>query len=293
MSSKTTSSTENPAPRRRGRPAKPKVVIPFVDGIPDGEVVEVELASIDLEDTEFEFRVDHKIKDLVDDLQQNGQQFPVILRPGVEEGKYQLVSGFRRCRALVALEWPTVKAIVRHDLDDDKAFAISFLENDKRKSLTGVDKAHAIVKLRLKGKSDDEIMAIYGIGDKQLDRYKKVSTFPDVLKGAISDGKIATTHGLALNRAFEAHGNKMNLEAWIQRVFEEELSVRKLTRDLNAEFGKPKKQKRYMDRKGERGFRLYPMLFDPEKTHGATKKKMIGVLQEALAKLEGKTSGSD
>ena len=139
-------------PKRRGRPPKPRKQIPFVSGIPEGNVVEVHMEEVDLEDTELEFRVDHKIKDLVEDLVRNGQQFPVILRRLEGHDKYQVVSGFRRCRSIRQLNWPTVKAIVRDDLGDDEAFRISFMENEKRKNLTGLDKAHAIAKLRMKGK---------------------------------------------------------------------------------------------------------------------------------------------
>ena len=35
---------------------------------------------------------------------------------------------------------------------------------------------------------------------------------------------------------------------------------------MNQELGKPKKQKRYFEKKKGGGFRLYPMQFDPQKT---------------------------
>ena len=276
---------EQPALKKRGRPAKPKVKIPFVSGIPEGDVVEVLLEDIDFEDTELEFRVDQKLKDLVEDLAKNGQQFPVILRKR-DDGKLQIVSGFRRCRSIQHLEWPTVKAIVRDDMDDDMAFRVSFLENEKRKNLTGVDKAHAIVKLRLKNKSDEQIQDIYGIGQRQVERYKQVSTFGSVLKEAISDSRIKTSHGLALMKVVNFKGDEVDLKDWVDRVDAEDLSVRKLTRLLNKKYGKPKKTKRYMAAYKEGGFRLYPMAYDPKTTSKADKKKMVDRLRAALALLE-------
>ena len=280
--------TEETTPKRRGRPPKPKAPPPpFVSGIPEGDVIEVHLDEIDFENTELEFRVDQKLKDLVEDIKVNGQQFPVILRKPKGAKQYQIISGFRRCRSIQSLEWPTVKAIVRSDLDDDMAFRISFMENERRKNYTGVDKAHAIAKLRLRDKTDAEIQDIFGLGKTQIDRYKQVSTFPPVIKDAISDGKIKTTHSLALMRAFNAHGDKVDLADWIDRVDAEELSVRKLTRLLNSQFGKPKKKKRYFEKQKDGGFRLYPMRFDPKTTTAADKRAMITRLGSALALLKG------
>jgi len=278
---------EAPAPKRRGRPRKPKPVIPFVSGIPEGQVVEVHLDDIDLDDTEFEFRVDHKIKDLVDDIASNGQQFPIILRQPREDGaKPKIVSGFRRTRAIRALGWTSIKAIVRDDLDDDEAYRLSYLENEKRRNLTGVDKAHAIVKLRMRGKTDDEIRAIYGIGQRQLDNYKRVSTFPQVLKDAVSEGLVPTTHALILMKNYDIRQGRIDLEEWIAKVHDEGLSVRKLTRDLNLRYGKLKRQKRYMERLRDGGFRLYPMKFDPKRTPPELRKAMLRRLKEAVERLE-------
>ena len=277
---------EETTPKRRGRPPKPKAPPPpFVSGIPEGDVVEVHMDEIDLDNTELEFRVDQKLKDLVEDIKVNGQQFPVILRK--QGDKYQVISGFRRCRSIHSLGWSTVKAIVRDDLDDDMAFRISFMENEKRKNLTGVDKAHAMAKLRLRDKSDAEIQEIFGLGKSQIDRYKQVSTFPPVIKDAISDARIKTTHSLSLMRTYNEHGDKVSLADWIDRVDAEELSVRKLTRLLNSKFGKPKKKKRYFEKQKDGGFRLYPMRFDPKTTPRADKTAMISRLETALALLKG------
>ena len=257
-----------------------------LEGIPTGGFREVNLGQVDLDDTEFEFRVDQKLKDLVEDIKKNGQQFPVILRKKEGQNKYQVISGFRRCRSLQSLGWPKVKAIVHDDLTDEKAYTISFIENERRKSLTGVDKAHAIAKLNLKGKSPKEIQDIYGIGQKQFERYKKVDTFPKELKDAIGNSKIKTTHGLLLMQAYEIHKEKMDLTEWIDWIVESEASTRLLQRQINQELGKPKKQKRYFEKKKGGGFRLYPMQFDPQKTAPDVKDKMIEKLRIALELLE-------
>ena len=258
----------------------------FIEGIQGGSFRDVKLKLIALHQNDLEFRVSPRIGDLVEDIKKNGQQFPVILRP-LEGGGYEVVSGYRRIRAIEKLGWETVKAVVRDDLyDDDKAYQVSFIENERRRNLTGTDKANAIAKLELLGKSPEQIQAIYGIGRRQYERYKKVGTFPKVLKDTVSENKISTGHGLMLMQAYEQHGRKVNLGDWVKRVEDEDLSVRRLKSDLNKEYGKGKKKVRYFEKQGK-GFRLYPMRFDPEKTDDETRKKMAEKLKEALRMLEG------
>jgi ParB/RepB/Spo0J family partition protein len=265
-----------------------KEKLAFVQGFEGGTLKDIRLDKLDLEFNDLEFRVAPRVGDLVEDIGRNGQQFPIIVRGIAETYTYQIVSGYRRVRAIKALGWDTVKAIVRDDLDDDAAYRVSFLENEKRKNLTGVDKAHAISRLELMGKTAGQIQEIYGIKDRQYKRYKKVGTFPKVLKDAISDGTIQTTHGLLLAQAHEQHGDKVDLKALVEQIAEGELTVRQLARLLKKEkLGRVAKKARYFEKKGG-GFRLYPMRFDPKTTDEATKAKLLEVLKEAVGVLEKK-----
>jgi ParB family chromosome partitioning protein len=249
----------------------------------------LKVTSLALHQNDLEFRVSPRVGDLIEDIGRNGQQFPIIVRP-LEGRGYEVVSGYRRVRAIQALGWDTVKAIVRDDLqDEDMAYKISFLENEKRKSLTGVDKAHAIAKLEFLGKKPKEVQEIYGIKERQYERYKKVGKFPDVLKRAIADEKIQTTHGLLLAQAHEQHGDKVDLKALVEEIVEGSLTVRQLARLLNKKkFGRVAKKARYFEKQKSGNYRLYPMSFNPKTTDEATKKKLLEVLKEAVGVLEGK-----
>lgn len=236
---------------RSRRRARKKTPIPFVEGIPsDARVEEILLLDIDFEATEFEFRLESKVKDLVEDIGENGQQVPVILRPLGEGGRFQIVCGFRRCRAIRELGWPFVHAIVRTDLDDDAAFRLSFLENDKRKSLTALDKAHAVCLLRFKGKTDEEIRSIYGMSQRSLERSAYLSNIPDILKDAVHEGTIGTTHCLVLAKSYKDMSGDLDLEKWIRNVHEKGLTTRKLETLLSAYCGKTEQKK--SPRRGDR-----------------------------------------
>ena len=254
-------------------------------GILETRIRTLRLDRIDLTQNEFEFRVSPRFNDLVKDIKKNGQQFPIIVRKIPDTNTFQIVSGFRRVRALKHLNWPEVKAIVR-ELDDDAAYKISYMENEKRKSLTGVDKAHAIAKLRVLGKTNDQICEIYNIGRKQLGRYSKIENSPDILKQAIDEQTIETSHGVLLADALKQFGAKFELDHWLTRVIEKKLSVRELEKEIRKAYRKSTTKRRYIEVKKTGGFRLYAMTFEPGKTDEDTRQMMIEKLKGALELLE-------
>jgi len=251
-----------------------------------GQVIELRLDQIDLTRNAFEFRVDPRVDDLVEDFDRHGQQFAIVVRPIKGSTKHEVVAGFRRTRAQLERGAATVKAIVRNDLDDDAAYSLSFTENERRQSLTALDKAHAIAKLRLLGKTATQIKSLYGLGDKQLTRYEKVVSFPKVLRDAVAAQRIASTHALLLAQAHEQHADEIVLKSWVEHVVEQELSVRQLCSVLRAKFGGAKKKTRYLERGKGGAFRLFPMRFDPKTTEDSARKKMLEALTTAIAALK-------
>jgi ParB family transcriptional regulator, chromosome partitioning protein len=274
--------------RPRGRPRKIRAMpppSPPVPGIPaDAKVDEVPLSEIDFENTALEFRIEKRFNDLVEDIRRNGQQVPVVLRPTAETGKYQIVCGFRRCRALKALGWPTVAAFVRRDLNDDAAYTLSFLENDKRKNLNLLDKSHAVCLLRLQNKSDVDIRTIYGISQRTLERYGQISNIPEQLREAVHGSRISTTHCLVLMKAYTARKGDLDLEAWIERAYDEGLSTRELEKALAETYGLHR-QKKGVELLPEGGFRI-TMTFNPNTSSPEDRALLRERLTEALKMLE-------
>src|SRR5438094_542778 len=65
------------------------------------------------------------------------QQVPCV-RP--RHGRYQLVYGERRYRAILLLGWPLLPVVIR-DLDDSAAFRAMLVENNQRKDPDPIDQA--------------------------------------------------------------------------------------------------------------------------------------------------------
>lgn len=86
--------------------------IMFFEGITETTIKTIGIDKIDLDRNEFEFRLTTRFKDLKEDIYQNGQQFPIIVRKIPDTYQYQVISGFRRVRALLELEIPEVKPVL-------------------------------------------------------------------------------------------------------------------------------------------------------------------------------------
>lgn len=89
-------------------------------------------------------RLEHDEADharLMASLREHGQQVPVLVRPHPEaEGRYQIVYGRRRVRALRELGLP-VKAMLR-ELDDEALVLAQGQENSARRDLSFIEKAN-------------------------------------------------------------------------------------------------------------------------------------------------------
>ena len=262
----------------------------YIEGMVGGTIRDLKISKLALEYRDLEFRVSPRTGDLVEDIGKNGQQFPILVRK-LDGGRFEVISGYRRVRALQALGWTTVKAIVRDDLqDDDMAYKVSYMENERRKNLSGVDKAHAISKLLLAGKTGKQVQEIFGISERQFQRFQKIATFPADLKRALEENLIQTTHALILMQAYEANEKKVDLKLWIDWIVEmrdegTDISVVRLKKELNKEYKKDKSVPKYFERKGK-SFRLYPMSFDPKKTDDETRRLMKAKLEQALEMLK-------
>ena len=111
---------------------------------------------------------------LMDSLRDHGQQVPVLLRPHPnEEGRYQVVFGRRRVRALRDLGLP-VKAMIR-DLDDTALVIAQGQENSARKDLTFVEKANFACQMRDAGYDRKVICAALHVDKTQISRMLSVT----------------------------------------------------------------------------------------------------------------------
>jgi ParB/RepB/Spo0J family partition protein len=278
-------------PKTHERRVAPKILktqtlhyVEEIAGTASAGVTEIPLEQIDLDNTQFEYRLDPDLAALVESIKKDGQQLPVILRG--RKPPYQLICGFRRARSIKAIGGATVKAIILPDIDDEKAHRLSVLENEERKSLTDLDRANACQRLQKEGKTQEEIARIMGCSQPQVSRYLRLLTLPEPVFASLKKGKITTAQALALKVTDELYSAEYLLE-FLHRLEKENLSSRTLERMMKAK-KKTKsgtKADRVYFKRTKQGFKLIGFTYRPDMPP-EEKKKAVSALKEALALLE-------
>jgi ParB-like partition proteins len=84
---------------------------------------------------------DAELGGLTSSIRENGLLQPLVVRPapGVE-GRFEIVAGERRFRALKRLSWTEVPAIVR-EADDETLLVLALVENLQREALNPLEEA--------------------------------------------------------------------------------------------------------------------------------------------------------
>ncbi|UCD84858.1 MAG: ParB N-terminal domain-containing protein [Deltaproteobacteria bacterium] len=113
-------------------------------------VEEVPIFQIYLEDDTFQIREPVRLEGLTGSIEAAGQQNPVILRRKSDE-KWQILTGFRRIRALRDLKKEVIKACLFDELSDEEAVKLGILDNLYREELSKEEIERYQEKLREKG----------------------------------------------------------------------------------------------------------------------------------------------
>lgn len=113
-----------------------------------GSVAEIPLELIDTDPllnprTIF---AEEPLQALAESIRDKGVAQPILLRPGLEPGRFRVVAGERRTRAARLAGLTAIPAIIR-DLDDDQALEIATIENIQREDLSALEEARAFRKI--------------------------------------------------------------------------------------------------------------------------------------------------
>lgn len=135
-----------------------------------GDVVELDTAL--LVQSAFRDRLDdadYGNADLVASIRESGQQVPILVTPHAHErGKYQIAYGHRRAAALRELGRP-VRALIR-EMTQDELIIAQGAENNARKDLSFVERAHFAGTLEKQGIGRETIMAALSVDKTELSR---------------------------------------------------------------------------------------------------------------------------
>ena len=144
---------------------------------------EINLADVVVKDqvrTKFN---DDSIKELAQNIQVNGLIQPLVVHKNL--GKYVLICGERRYRAMVLIGKKTAPCFVLSGKTQEELMAIQFSENSSREALHYIDRANGILNYhKATGASERKIQDALGISKSEVHRSLLIGKLPEEIKDA-------------------------------------------------------------------------------------------------------------
>lgn len=137
-----------------------------------------------------------KIEELCQTIRTHGVIQPIVVR--LRGGKYEIIAGERRWRAVRKLGLPTVPAIVR-EFNDSQTASIALIENLQREGLTAIEEAAAYEKLiELHQLTQESLAQRLGKSQSTIANKLRLLQLPEPVKLALMERKITERHARAL-----------------------------------------------------------------------------------------------
>ena len=162
--------------------------------------------------------------ELTASIEASGLLQPVVVRP--KNGKFELIAGERRWRAIQRLGWAKIPAVVK-DVDDQTLLTLALIENLQRNDLTAIDEAAGYQRLGEEFKlPQSEIARLVGRNRSTVANLLRLLKLPDQVKTLVQQGNLSEGHARAL-LAVES-------ESEVIRLAEEAVSQGWSVRDMEA-----------------------------------------------------------
>jgi ParB family transcriptional regulator, chromosome partitioning protein len=162
--------------------------------------------------------------ELTASIEASGLLQPVVVRP--KNGKFELIAGERRWRAIQRLGWAKIPAVVK-DVDDQTLLTLALIENLQRNDLTAIDEAAGYQRLGEEFKlPQSEIARLVGRNRSTVANLLRLLKLPEQVKALVQQGQLSEGHARAL-LAVES-------ETDVIRLAEEAVSQGWSVRDMEA-----------------------------------------------------------
>lgn len=136
------------------------------------------------------------ISELAATIRTHGVIQPIVVRRN--NGRYELIAGERRWRAVKSLGWMTIPAIVR-SMNDAQTASAALIENLQREGLTPIEEAVAYQQLlEIHGLTQESLAQRLGKGQSTIANKLRLLHLPEVVRDALLQRKITERHARAL-----------------------------------------------------------------------------------------------
>lgn len=166
-----------------------------------------------------------QLKELADSIEASGLLQPVIVRSR-PNGRYELIAGERRWRAVQRLGWSKVPAVVK-DVDDRSLLTLALIENLQRDDLSAIDSGLGYQRLMEEFTlPQQEVARLVGKSPSAVSNTIRLLRLPAEVQELLQQRKLSEGHGRAL---LALHDSKE-----ITRLARESAAAEWSVRDLEA-----------------------------------------------------------
>ncbi|QYR21711.1 nucleoid occlusion protein [Paenibacillus sp. sptzw28] len=139
---------------------------------------------------------DDRIDELSQTIKTHGVIQPIVVR--IRNGRYEIIAGERRFRAVKKLGLETIPAVVR-EFNDSQAASIALIENLQREGLTAIEEALAYQKLiDLHNLTQESLAQRLGKSQSTIANKIRLLGLGEAVKNALMERKITERHARAL-----------------------------------------------------------------------------------------------
>ncbi|WP_108672273.1 nucleoid occlusion protein [Peribacillus acanthi] len=140
---------------------------------------------------------DDKIAELAQTIHTHGIIQPIVVR-SYEPGKFEIIAGERRFRALQKLGWETAPVLIK-DFNDTETASVALIENLQREELSPIEEAIAYGKLlELHNLTQEALAQRLGIGQSTVANKLRLLKLPQEIQEAVLAKKITERHARSL-----------------------------------------------------------------------------------------------
>jgi ParB family chromosome partitioning protein len=162
-----------------------------------------------------------KIEELALTIHTHGIIQPIVVRE-CGDGKFEIIAGERRWRAVQKLGWTEIPAIIKN-LNDKETASVALIENLQREELTPIEEAMAYAKLlELHNLTQEALAQRLGKGQSTVANKLRLLKLPQEVQEALLQRQITERHA----RALIALKDKEKQLKLLQEIIEKQLNVK-------------------------------------------------------------------
>jgi len=147
---------------------------------------------------------DADIEELAASIREKGVLQPILVRPAVFAGEYEIVAGERRWRAATRGGLRTIPALVR-SLSDAEVLEIAIVENVQRVDLSPIEEAEGYRALIDRfGRTQADVANVVGKSRVHVANALRLLQLPEPVKDMVREGRLTAGHARPLIGAPDA-----------------------------------------------------------------------------------------